>query len=188
MRKVVVILLFMLVSFSKAQTTTLTPIVWQVSVSLINEQCNKGAAGIQIANTTNSLVITWSNGQSNVTSIADLTAGDYSVKLKEGTQDTTITFKIAKEECPVIISNHFTPNDDNYNDTWQISNTANYPNMEVIVFNKWGQQVHEQKNTYKPWDGTNLGINVPDGAYYYVFYYDKGNKNKHLKGSITILR
>ncbi len=172
----------------KAQTTTLTPIVWQVSLNLINEQCTKGAAGIQIGNTTNSLVITWSNGQNNVYSINDLNAGDYSVKLKEGSQDTTITFKIAKEECPVIISNHFTPNDDNYNDTWQIANTANYPNLEVIVFNKWGQQVHQQKNTYKPWDGTNLGINVPDGAYYYVFYYDKNNTNKHLKGSITILR
>jgi gliding motility-associated-like protein len=188
MRKSLVILLISLVGLIKAQTTTLTPIVWQVAFSLTNEQCTKGAAGIQIANATSSTQIIWSNGQTNIGTISDLSAGNYSVKLKEGTQDTTIAFTIAKEECPIIISNHFTPNDDAYNDTWQISNTASYPNMEVIVFDKWGQQVHQQKNTYKPWDGTNLGIKVPDGAYYYVFYYDKGNSNKHLKGSITLLR
>lgn len=169
-------------------TPTVTPIIWQISLNTANEQCTKGAAVIQVANATPSTTIIWSNGAVNTNVWNDLSAGNYSVKVKEGNQDTTLYFSIAKEECPVSIANHFTPNDDGYNDTWQISNTNSYPNMEVIVFNKWGQQVHQQKNTYTPWDGTSLGINVPDGAYYYVFYYDKSKQSKYLKGSISIIR
>ena len=48
--------------------------------------------------------------------------------------------------------------------------------------------MHSQKGTYTPWDGKWNGIHVPDGTYYYVFYYDGGHKNKHVKGDVTVLR
>jgi hypothetical protein len=48
--------------------------------------------------------------------------------------------------------------------------------------------VHSQKGTYTPWDGKWNGINVLDGTYYYVFYYDGGNKHDLVKGDVTILR
>ncbi len=160
------------------------------TLSTVNVLCVNGAAGIQVDTLTVSdvLEITWSNGQTNVSSINNLEVGDYNVHvIIKNKKDTTLYFKIEKEECPVLISNHFTPNGDNYNDTWQIANTTNYPNFEVFVFNKWGQKVHSQKNTYTPWDGTWNGIRVADGTYYYVFYYEAG-KNKHLKGDVTVLR
>jgi gliding motility-associated-like protein len=163
-----------------------------------NEECEKGAAAIQVDGVESSdmVTITWSNGQTNVTSISNLTEGDYNVRLLVKRQvdtiivtrrDTTVRFKIEKEECLVQFNNHFTPNGDNYNDKWASSKTEYYPNFQLYVFNKWGQQVHSQKGTYVPWDGTWNGINVPDGTYYYVFYYD-GGSGKHIKGDITILR
>ncbi len=160
------------------------------TISKTNVYCSKGAAGIQIDSlkTNDTLTITWSNGQTGVTSIGNLNEGDYNVHVViKNKKDTTLNFKIDKEECPVVISNHFTPNADNYNDTWQISNTPSYPNLEIVVFNKWGQQIHIQKGTYTPWDGTWNGLKVPDGTYYYVFYFEQG-KNKTLKGDVTILR
>lgn len=173
-----------------AQTPTVTPLpyVWQVTLTTIDEKCSKGAAGIQLSPDTLSRIIQWSNGSTGVFSISDLSAGDYSLKLIRGAKDTTIYFTIARLVCPVVISNQFTPNDDGYNDNWQIGNVASYPNFEVFVFNKWGQQVHHQEKTFTPWDGTSFGVGVPDGAYYYVFYYDKGKKGDYLKGDISILR
>ncbi len=164
-----------------------------------DEECTKGAAGLQIdtIKTGDMLTIDWSNGASNVFSIKDLDAGNYSVHVVIKAQpdtvlitkkDTTINFKIEKIDCPVVVSNHFTPNGDNYNDYLQIYNVDKYPNFEIFIFNKWGQQVHHQKEKYTPWDGTWNGINVPDQTYYYVFYFDGGNKKKVLKGDITILR
>lgn len=160
-----------------------------VNLTSVNEICLKGSAEIQISGGKQPYTINWSTGAGNVNSIKDLDAGDYSVNVKDSTnKDTTVTFTIAKEECPVVVSNHFTPNDDNYNDKWQIGNTYHYPEFELYVYNKWGQQVHHQKDHYIPWDGRWNGLDAPDGTYYYVFYYKKSDKNKFLKGDVTILR
>ncbi len=160
------------------------------TLSKTNEVCTKGSAGIKIDSlkTNDTLKIIWSNGQTDIQSIANLDVGNYSVNIIiKSKKDTTINFKIEKDACPVIISNHFTPNDDNYNDIWLIANINNYPKFELIVFNKWGQQIHSQKNTYTPWDGNWNGIKAVDGTYYYIFYFEAG-KNDLLKGDVTILR
>ena len=162
-----------------------------INPSQKNEDCTPGSAGIEIAGLTNSdtLTITWSNGQTNVTSISDIYEGNYNVHVViKHSLDTTINFKIEKEKCRVGLSNHFTPNGDNYNDHWQITNTEHYPDFELHVFNKWGQQVHHQKGNYTPWDGKWNGINALDGTYYYVFYYKSGHKHDFEKGDVTILR
>jgi trimeric autotransporter adhesin len=171
---------------------------YKVTPQSSNEECRKGAASVQLTGlqTTDSYTITWSTGQTNVFSLSELSGGDYSVKVQVKTigdttntmkLDTTIQFKIEKEECLVVFNNHFTPNGDNYNDSWAGSKTEYYPNFQLFVFNKWGQQVHSQKGSYTPWDGKWNGINVPDGTYYYIFYYD-GGSGKHIKGDVTILR
>ncbi|MBA3681060.1 MAG: gliding motility-associated C-terminal domain-containing protein [Bacteroidetes bacterium] len=171
---------------------------YQFTFSKNDEGCSKGAADLQIDTIKSGdiLTIDWSTGTTNVFSIKDLDAGNYNVHVVIKAQpdtvlltkkDTTINFTIDKIEC-VVVSNHFTPNGDNYNDYLQISNTDKYPKFELFIFNKWGQQVHSQKEKYTPWDGTWNGINVPDQTYYYIFYFDSANKKKVLKGDITILR
>lgn len=163
---------------------TLTP-------SQKNEDCTKGSAAIDIQGlqSTDTITVAWSNGQSGVFSITDIDAGNYNVHVTiKNKIDTTVNFAVTKEKCKVVASNHFTPNGDSYNDTWQLGNTDRYPNFELYVFNKWGQQVHSQKGNYTPWDGKWNGINVLDGTYYFVFYYDGGNKHDFVKGDVTILR
>lgn len=181
--------LYILISifyFSIASSQT-TP--FSVQLFSINHICEKGAASVQITGGRNPHNIKWSNGKLMDQYIKDLEAGDYSVIVTDSTvKDTTIYFKIEKEDCKVFINNHFTPNGDNYNDNWTIFNWQFYPDFELYVFNKWGQQVHSQKKTYIPWTGEWLGINAADGTYYYVFYFTGSDKNKFLKGDVTILR
>lgn len=163
---------------------------YSLSSSYKHYECTKGAAGIQLTGVLpyDTLTIDWSNGKSMVYSIDELTAGDYNVHVKiKHKLDTTITFKIEEIECPVVIETHFTPNGDNYNDDWDIHNIQFFPDFELYVFNKWGQQVHKQKGTYTKWDGKMGSIDVADGTYYYVFYYKSGD-SKHTKGDVTILR
>lgn len=160
-----------------------------VSLQSINEKCTKGEAAVTISGGKTPYNINWSNGKSNTSGIKDLSEGDYSVTVTDSSgRDTTITFSIKKEECPVFFYNHFTPNGDNYNDTWQSANTQHFPEFELYVYNKWGQQVHFQKNNYVPWDGYWNGVQVPDGTYYYVFFYKGSDKDKFLKGDVSILR
>ncbi|HEY0029620.1 MAG TPA: gliding motility-associated C-terminal domain-containing protein [Bacteroidia bacterium] len=82
----------------------------------------------------------------------------------------------------VIISNVMTPNDDGYNDRWIIQNIENYPNTQVMVVNREGQQVFSSESYDNNWDGQGL----PDGTYYYIIKFE--NDVKIFKGAITILK
>jgi gliding motility-associated-like protein len=89
----------------------------------------------------------------------------------------------------VVISNLMTPNDDGYNDRWIIQNIENYPNTEVIVVNREGQEVFTSDSYDNNWDGTNTyGKPLPDGTYYYILKFADTTEEKIYKGSITILK
>lgn len=160
----------------------------RVSILTQNVHCKNGSASLNINSGASPFHILWSNGSSS-TEINDLTAGDYSVSISDdNNKDTIIYFTIKTDECEPIASNCFTPNDDGYNDTWNISGIEYFPEFDLYVYNRWGQLVHYQTNNFKPWDGKQFGINVADGAYYFILYLDKSNKNKFIKGDVNILR
>ncbi|PWH86631.1 T9SS type B sorting domain-containing protein [Brumimicrobium oceani] len=83
--------------------------------------------------------------------------------------------------------NTFTPNNDNYNDTWIIDNIELYPNFKMQIFNKWGNLVRSMENEYSPWDGTTNGKLLPAGVYYWVLNLND-EENNVLNGNITIIR
>ena len=160
----------------------------KVSLAIEPESCQLGSASLSISGGTAPYSILWSSGHmGNLTEQA--INGTYTVHVSDADgKDTIVNYDIQKKECEVGISNHFTPNGDGYNDTWGISNINAYPDFELIVFNRWGQQVHHQEGTYEPWNGTQYGFKLPDATYYYVFYYNKSDKSRIQKGDVSILR
>lgn len=168
------------------------------TLDLVPDHCAKGGAALSIGGNlpADSVVIGWSTGEVNTKKIYNLSSGEHNVHVfvkrvvdkKPLIKDTIIFYTIEKVECEVQVARFFSPNDDQYNDVLTISNIQNYPNFELEIYNKWGQRVHSQKKNYTPWDGKWLGVNLPDGSYYYVLFYDAGNKSKLVKGDITLLR
>jgi gliding motility-associated-like protein len=102
------------------------------------------------------------------------------------TQTFSFEIQINPELC-LDVPNTFTPNDDNYNDTWVIGNIELYPNATVKVFNKWGNEIFYSSGSYDPWDGTHLGKPLPAGVYYYIIELGNPEDNKY-NGTITIVR
>ena len=130
----------------------------------------------------------WSNG-GVANNINDLVAGTYVLTITDDhgcVKVETITIDPVDNGCinPV---NTFTPNGDNYNDTWVIENLDLYPNAKVQVFNKWGNLVHSQQGVYDPWDGTYGDKLLPSEVYYYIIDLYNNEENKYT-GSITIIR
>ncbi len=89
--------------------------------------------------------------------------------LLQGDCDTTK----GTEFVEVTIPNGFSPNGDGVNDFFEIVGVENYPNTELVVFNRWGNKVYEASNYQNKWDGNNKnGNRIPDGTYYYIITLD----------------
>ncbi|MEO8761501.1 MAG: gliding motility-associated C-terminal domain-containing protein, partial [Bacteroidia bacterium] len=89
---------------------------------------------------------------------------------------------------PFDIPNGFTPNGDSKNDTWMLDNLYKFPNAEVEVYNRWGEQLFYSRGNYQAWNGTYNGSPVPVGTYYYIIKLNDKNYPDHYAGPLTILR
>ncbi|MES2566654.1 MAG: gliding motility-associated C-terminal domain-containing protein [Bacteroidota bacterium] len=150
--------------------------------------CELAKASVNIISGATPIHYEWSSGSIS-NSVEDLQPGEYSVKIRaDNNKDTTIYFIIETLVCEPNPENHFTPNNDDFNDTWNIARLENFPEFELFVYNRWGQLVHYQVHSYTPWDGRSLGLSLPDATYYYILYSDKSNKKNFIKGGISIIR
>jgi gliding motility-associated-like protein len=87
----------------------------------------------------------------------------------------------------LIIPNAISPNGDLINDTWNIGLVELYPEVEIKVFNRWGETVWRSEKGYpQPWDGKSNGENLPIDSYHYII--DLHNGTKQMIGTITIVR
>ena len=98
-----------------------------------------------------------------------------------------------------------TPNGDNINDIFAIENLNTsinaedpdrYRNNKLQIFDRWGKKVYEAIN-YDTFakdgqvnPGTQIfdGSNLPDGVYYFSFYYKGKAKTVNYNGTLTIIR
>lgn len=102
------------------------------------------------------------------------------------TADDTVTVVVLPS---IIIPNGFSPDLDGKNDAWFIKGLSEYPNAQIMIYNRWGSVVYRYNSGYdKPWDGTNTqGEALPLGTYYYVI--DVNDKKQQVfKGSVTIIK
>ncbi|HJT73543.1 MAG TPA: PKD domain-containing protein, partial [Chitinophaga sp.] len=94
-----------------------------------------------------------------------------------------VTVKVLK---PVKVPNVFSPNGDQINDRWVITNLADYPGCTIEVFNRYGQQVYYSNGYETPWDGTYKGRLLPVATYYYIIKLKNGFAP--LTGYVVILQ
>jgi len=99
----------------------------------------------------------------------------------EKTVDVTVT--VLKD---LNVPNGFTPNDDGFNDAWEIDGLEDYPNVFIQVFNRWGTLVFSSKGYSTPWDGHFNGTPLPMATYYYIVSSDV--LAQPISGSVSILK
>ena len=92
----------------------------------------------------------------------------------------------ANEIC-LTIPEAISPNGDLVNDVWNIGNIDLYPQVEITVYNRWGQAVWKSERGYPvPWDGKSRGVSLPLDSYHYAI--DLHNGSKIFVGTITIVK
>ncbi|QRM89666.1 T9SS type B sorting domain-containing protein [Lacinutrix sp. WUR7] len=78
----------------------------------------------------------------------------------------------------------FTPNGDNINDTWLITDTQNTI-KQILIFNRYGKLLKEVSPAEKYWDGTYRGYNLESNDYWYLITLYTGEE---FKGHFTLKR
>lgn len=88
----------------------------------------------------------------------------------------TVAITVVSDE--MVIPNIFTPNGDGKNDVFKIKGLEAYPGSQLIIFNRWGNEVYHSDNYLNDWNGSNLA----EGTYYYLL-----NRREH-DGSVVAFK
>ncbi|WP_298555788.1 T9SS type B sorting domain-containing protein [uncultured Algibacter sp.] len=81
----------------------------------------------------------------------------------------------------------FTPNNDNYNDYWQIIGIEALNESEVFIFDRHGKLLKQLNPNDKGWDGTFNGKIMPQSDYWFkVFFKDDNNIKREFKEHFTL--
>ena len=96
------------------------------------------------------------------------------------------------EDCDNV-PNGITPNGDGINDELIFDILLNnppdeFPDNEIIIFNRWGDIVYQARPYSNDWRGTNKnGKDLPQGTYYYILRLSLADGNI-IRGDVTILK
>ncbi len=84
----------------------------------------------------------------------------------------------------VHVPNTFSPNSDGINDLWILRNIEYFPDNELVVLNRWGNEVYKKRGYKNTWDGSSLN----EGTYYFKLKIRFCNSEKTIVNYLTIVR
>ena len=142
---------------------------------------------IESGDGTNSIVVNWLNVPYSMYLV------QVSVVSNAGCPGNTVQLWVDIDECPydgIYVPNSFTPqNPDGVNDVFKAVG-SNIERVEMYIFNRWGEQIHEIHNINGSWDGTYLGEPCQEGVYvWFLEYKFEGNEfDEELRGHVVLIR
>lgn len=107
------------------------------------------------------------------------------------TNDTLTAHFNLREIIPqtMYVPNSFTPNNDGLNDFFQCFHTETVGKGNVVIFNRWGEEVYRSGMLDFKWDGKYLNSDLPEDVYFYVLnYYLKADYFETAQGKIVLYR
>jgi len=111
----------------------------------------------------------------------------YYVSYSIGTcESKRVAVEVEVAETALKIATSFTPNNDGFNDTWEIAGLNNYPEFELQIFNRNGQNIFSTRDPEFAFNGMVNNTLLPVGAYYYVLKLREGCTT--INGSLTLIR
>jgi gliding motility-associated-like protein len=108
-----------------------------------------------------------------------------------GATDTATVYVNVDCYPSVFVPEGFSPNGDGVNDVLHILGLHEYPNNELMIFNRWGHKVFERKDYQNDWNGMSEAAltigetKLPRGTYYYVLDLHD-SRIRPMKGFIYI--
>jgi len=145
---------------------------------------------------------TWNTGE-NTSSIAITQAGIYTVEMQFGECSIIDTFFVTSGNCDVdttilpqdsiveqtlFIPSAFTPNNDGLNDFFEVYGEG-LTELEINIFNRWGEIIFHSNDLNFSWDGTCKGIVAKQDVYVYQIYFkNQSGIREERRGKLVLVR
>lgn len=163
----------------------------QIQAVVIDESCHGNADGsieVEAFGGTGPYYYNWTGGITGQER-NDLNAGIYMLMVADENNCIRVEPIVVQVACESLeFYEVITPNGDGINDNWAIEGLNDFPQNELMIYDRWGRVVYDTKAYNSDWQGTrNDGSQLPFGAYYFVLKLnDPGNAT--YSGSISIVR
>jgi len=108
----------------------------------------------------------------------------YRIKDKAGNWSNISTVTISVVSTDLFIPNVITPNGDGKNDEFKIIGINYFDQVNLIIYNRWGNEVYKNENYQNNWNGNGLN----EGTYYYLITGKKGDSESNYKGWVLLKR
>jgi gliding motility-associated-like protein len=102
------------------------------------------------------------------------------VREKNGCGGTTKNFVV------LVFPAFFSPNNDTFNDIWEVTGMENYPQAQVTIFDRYGKLLAQLTASKMSWDGTFNQALLPASDYWYVLKID--DTQLVLRGHFSLKR
>ncbi|MBT3207581.1 MAG: T9SS type B sorting domain-containing protein, partial [Bacteroidetes bacterium] len=121
-------------------------------------------------------------------SVFQLSSGYYELQVSDSNNCIkNFTFEVPISISPCLkIPNVFTPNGDEFNELWLIEGVEFVPQIEVKIYDRYGQLVFDSEGYQIPWDGRFQEKLLPSDAYFYSINLNNGSNA--LQGKVSIIR
>jgi gliding motility-associated-like protein len=119
----------------------------------------------------------------------NVTSGEHEITAKDEDGCGEVSTTVFILDYPLF----FTPNNDGYNDTWQIIGLKNPLDAKVSIYDRYGKLLKQLSTNNEGWDGTLNGQELPSSDYWFTLEYrDPNNKldarKKVFNGHFTLKR
>ncbi len=95
---------------------------------------------------------------------------------------------LSQEVLVINYPKFFTPNNDSYNDTWNIFGLADQVNSKIFIFDRQGKLLKELSPNGKGWDGTYNGQQLPADDYWFLVKYSENGASNEFKAHFALKR
>ena len=116
----------------------------------------------------------------------DITPGEHTVYVRIEGEPCIASKVVTVMDYPKF----FTPNNDGYNDTWNIWSLKNQPDTKIYIFDRFGKLIKQLSPAGEGWDGTFNGQPLPSTDYWFKADYidPKTGLTKEVRGHFSLKR
>lgn len=121
--------------------------------------------------------------QSNV--FQNVSAGTHVIKVVDANGCSS---PLTRDILVVNYPKFFTPNDDTYNDTWNISGLQEQKDAKIFIFDRYGKLIKQIYPSGQGWDGTFNGEPLPSDDYWFLVEFTENFQSKEFKAHFSLKR